>query len=91
MNYEEERQLRKEVQAAGAEVLRKKLKIDRLHKSIDNEMDIRVLPLLGGRDTDVGRLRERALDMFDASEKLIGAIDEYVGAVCNVERQMKGQ
>ena len=50
-----------------------------------------MLPLLGGRDTDVGRLRERALDMLDASEKLIGAIDEYVGAVCNVERQMKGQ
>lgn len=69
---------KKEFQAAGAEVLFKKNRIDQLYRFLENETKMVMSQLLNGKgDAETDRMRQRALELLDMSEKLVNAVDEY--------------
>ena len=76
--YHDKEYWKKEFQAAGAEILLKKIRIEQLYRFLENESSMIMTQMLNGKgEAETKRLRERAVELMDISEKLVNAIDEY--------------
>ena len=76
--YHDKEYWKKEFQAAGAEILLKKIRIEQLYRLLENESSMIMTQMLNGKgEAETKRLRERAVELMDISEKLVNAIDEY--------------
>lgn len=76
--YHDKEYWKKDLQAAGAEILLKKIRIDQLYRFLENESTMIMTQVLNGKgEAETKRLRGRVVELMDMSEKLVNAIDEY--------------